>query len=74
MAGRESLDKLIERLAGAVVEAQRRIENHQVGNFFSCFTPPRRIYELAELGGLDETRHVAPEPVASGLAVLHCFG
>ncbi|WP_306548786.1 DUF2589 domain-containing protein [Desulfobulbus sp.] len=39
MAGRESLDKLIERLAGAVVEAQRRIENHQAGNCLSCFTP-----------------------------------
>ena len=39
MAGRESLDKLIERLAAAVVEAQRRIENHQVGNFPGCFTP-----------------------------------
>ncbi len=42
MAGRESLDKLIERLAGAVVEAQRRIENHQVSNFLSYFDKDRR--------------------------------
>jgi|GEM_PF-4878031 len=39
MTGRELLDKLIERLAGALVEAQRRIENRQAGNFSSCFTP-----------------------------------
>jgi len=39
MAGRESLGNLIKGLAGAVVEAQRRIENRQVGNFPGCFTP-----------------------------------
>ena len=42
MAGRESLDNLIEGLAGAVVEAQRRIENHQVSNFLSYFDKDRR--------------------------------
>lgn len=41
MAGRESLDNLIKERAGAVVEAQRRIENRQAGNFSSCFTPPQ---------------------------------
>jgi hypothetical protein len=39
MAGRESLDNLIKGLAGAVVEAQRCIENRQVGNFPGRFTP-----------------------------------
>jgi hypothetical protein len=32
MADRESLENLIEGLAGAVVEAQRRIEQHQIDN------------------------------------------
>ncbi len=37
MAGQESLENLIEGLAGAVVEAQRRIEDHQLKNFKSYF-------------------------------------
>ena len=37
MAGRESLENLIEGLAGAVVEAQRRIEWHQIDNLKSFF-------------------------------------
>ncbi len=42
MAGKESLDNLIEGLAGAVVEAQRRIETHQIDNFLSFFDEDRR--------------------------------
>lgn len=42
MAGRESLDNLIEGLAGAVVEAQRRIETHQINTFLSFFDEDRR--------------------------------
>ena len=42
MAGRESLENLIEGLAGAVVEAQRRIERHQIENFLSFFDEDRR--------------------------------
>nr|WP_320016560.1 DUF2589 domain-containing protein [uncultured Desulfobacter sp.] len=37
MAKHESLDNLIEGLAGAVVEAQSRIEEHQIKNFLSYF-------------------------------------
>lgn len=37
MAGQESLENLIEGLAGAVVEAQRRIESHQIENLRSFF-------------------------------------
>jgi len=37
MADQESLDNLIEGLAGAVVEAQRRIETHQIENFRNFF-------------------------------------
>lgn len=37
MADKESLDNLIEGLAGAVVEAQNRIETHQIKNFLSFF-------------------------------------
>lgn len=37
MADRDSLENLIEGLAGAVVEAQRRIESHQIQNFLSYF-------------------------------------
>ncbi len=42
MASRESLDNLIEGLAGAVVEAQRRIETHQISNFLSFFDEDNR--------------------------------
>ncbi len=42
MANRESLDNLIEGLAGAVVEAQRRIETHQISNFLSFFDEDNR--------------------------------
>jgi len=42
MASRESLDNLIEGLAGAVVEAQRRIETHQISNFLSFFDEDKR--------------------------------
>jgi hypothetical protein len=42
MAVNESLDNLIEGLAGAVVEAQRRIEDHQINNFLSYFDEDRR--------------------------------
>ena len=42
MAVNESLDNLIEGLAGAVVEAQRRIEDHQINNFLSYFTKDKR--------------------------------
>lgn len=42
MADKESLDNLIEGLAGAVVEAQRRIETHQLDNFLSFFDEDRR--------------------------------
>ena len=46
MAGHESLDNLIEGLAGAVVEAQRRIENHQISNFLSYFDEDKRPKKL----------------------------
>lgn len=42
MADRESLENLIEGLAGAVVEAQRRIESHQIENFLSYFNENNR--------------------------------
>ncbi len=42
MAGRESLENLIEGLAGAVVEAQSRIERHQIENFLSFFDEDKR--------------------------------
>lgn len=42
MADKESLDNLIEGLAGAVVEAQRRIETHQIENFLSFFDEDKR--------------------------------
>lgn len=42
MADKESLDNLIEGLAGAVVEAQRRIETQQINNFLSFFDEDRR--------------------------------
>jgi len=46
MADRESLDNLIEGLAGAVVEAQNRIETHQINNllkFFDGDSRPEKI-------------------------------
>lgn len=46
MAGQESLENLIEGLAGAVVEAQSRIERHQIENILSFFDEdnrPRKI-------------------------------
>lgn len=42
MADRESLENLIEGLAGAVVEAQRRIESYQIKNFLSYFDKHNR--------------------------------
>ncbi len=42
MAERESLENLIEGLAGAVVEAQRRIESYQIKNFLSYFDKHNR--------------------------------
>ncbi len=42
MATKASLDDLIEGLAGAVVEAQRRIETHQIDNFLSFFDEDQR--------------------------------
>lgn len=42
MADRESLENLIEGLAGAVVDAQRRIESHQITNFLSYFDKNNR--------------------------------
>jgi len=42
MADRESLENLIEGLAGAVVEAQRRIESYQIQNFLSYFDKNNR--------------------------------
>ncbi len=42
MADQESLENLIEGLAGAVVEAQRRIESRQIENFLSYFDEDRR--------------------------------
>ncbi len=46
MATKESLDNLIEGLAGAVVEAQRRIESHQISNFLSFFDEHKRPKKL----------------------------
>ncbi|MCG8641530.1 MAG: DUF2589 domain-containing protein [Desulfobacterales bacterium] len=46
MAARESLDNLIEGLAGAVVEAQKRIETHQINNFLSFFDRDKRPKKL----------------------------
>lgn len=46
MAGNASLDNLIEGLAGAVVEAQRRIEAHQISNFLSFFDEDNRPKKL----------------------------
>ena len=37
-----SLESLIEGLAGAVVEAQRRIESHQIENFLGYFDRDKR--------------------------------
>ncbi len=42
MAEKESLENLIEGLAGAVVEAQQRIEHHQIENLLSFFDEDRR--------------------------------
>ncbi len=42
MADKSSLDDLVEGLAGAVVEAQRRIETHQIENFLSFFDEDKR--------------------------------
>lgn len=42
MADQVSLENLIEGLAGAVVEAQRRIESHQIQNFRSFFDKDNR--------------------------------
>ena len=42
MADKETLDNLIEGLAGAVVEAQQRIETHQINNFLNYFDEDRR--------------------------------
>jgi len=42
MADKETLDNLIEGLAGAVVEAQQRIETHQINNFLDYFDEDRR--------------------------------
>ena len=42
MAERDSLENLIEGLAGAVVEAQRRIEAYQIRNFLSYFDEHNR--------------------------------
>lgn len=42
MADKESLDNLIEGLAGAVVEAQQRIEKHQIDNFLNYFDEDNR--------------------------------
>jgi len=42
VADKTSLDDLVEGLAGAVVEAQRRIETHQIDNFLSFFDEDRR--------------------------------
>jgi hypothetical protein len=42
MADQESLENLIEGLAGAVVEAQRRIESYQIKNFLSYFDKHNR--------------------------------
>jgi hypothetical protein len=42
MAEKDSLDNLIEGLAGAVVEAQQRIESHQINNFLSYFDEDNR--------------------------------
>jgi len=46
MADKESLDNLIEGLAGAVVEAQQRIETHQINNFLNFFDEDRRPKKL----------------------------
>jgi uncharacterized protein DUF2589 len=46
MADRESLENLIEGLAGAVVEAQNRIETHQINNFLSFFDKDKRPKKL----------------------------
>jgi len=42
MADKESLDNLIEGMAGAVVEAQQRIETHQISNFLNFFDDDNR--------------------------------
>ena len=46
MAARESLENLIQGLAGAVVEAQRRIEVQQIQNFRSFFDKDFRPKKL----------------------------
>jgi len=46
MADKETLDNLIEGLAGAVVEAQQRIETHQINNFLDYFDEDRRPKKL----------------------------
>ena len=46
MADKDSLENLIEGLAGAVVEAQRRIVNHQIDNFLSFFDEDKRPKKL----------------------------
>lgn len=46
MADKDSLENLIEGLAGAVVEAQRRIEHHQIDNFLSFFDDDKRPKKL----------------------------
>jgi len=46
MADKESLDNLIEGMAGAVVEAQQRIETHQITNFLNFFDEDNRPKKL----------------------------
>ncbi len=45
MASQDSLENLITALAGAVVEAQHRIEDHQIKNFQRYFPQVKEGYE-----------------------------
>jgi hypothetical protein len=76
MADKASLDDLVEGLAGAVVEAQRRIETHQIENFLSFFDEDRRPKKIdvlvpsmnPEAGGKDVRYRVPILPlIASSL-------
>jgi len=57
MASRESFENLIEGLAGAVVEAQRRIEDRQLLNVLRYFDKDRRPKTL-------DVRVPSPDPYA----------
>ena len=58
MAKKNSLDNLVEGLAGTVVEAQRRIEIHQINNFLSFFDKNKQPKKNVQLSIRYSVRHL----------------